>query len=111
MDCRCLFSAGICRVRITNELSALIVAARREGHDFLRETDQVFRFAGKEDHSVVIIAVVERPDPDRVAGGYILLLFGVINDAGKFGIEHSEHIGPVLTVQGKDDLAVAVACK
>ena len=83
----------------------------REWHNALRESHQVFRFAGEEDCTVFIIAVIERPDADRVAGCDILTRLTVIKYAGKLRIQHCEHIRPVFAVHGQNDLTVAVACK
>ena len=83
----------------------------REGHDALCEFHQVFRFAGEEDHAIFIIAVIERPDADRVAGCDILTRLTVIKYAGELRIQHCEHIRPVLAVHRQNDLTVAVACK
>ena len=88
-------------IGITDEPAVLIVMPGRERHDLFGQPHQVFRLAGKEDDPLFIEAVIQRPNPDGIPRGNISAGFVIINDAGKFRIQHSEHFCPVLPVQRK----------
>ena len=86
-------------IGITDEPAVLIVMPGRERHDLFGQPHQVFRLAGKEDDPLFIEAVIQRPNPDGIPRGNISAGVVIINDAGKFRIQHSEHFCPVLPVQ------------
>ena len=85
--------------------------ARREGHDFLAEAHQVLRLAGEDDGAVPVIAVVQRADADGIPGGQEASGASVVEDQGKFRVQHGEHVCAVFLVEGQQDLAVAAAVK
>ena len=85
--------------------------ARREGHDFLAEAHQVLRLAGEDDGAVPVVAVVQRADADGIPGGQEASGASVVEDQGKFRVQHDEHVCAVFLVEGQQDLAVAVAVK
>ena len=58
---------NFCDIAVAGELSIFIVVSRREGEDLLAVGDDVLCFAGEDDMSFVIVAVVERTDTDRIS--------------------------------------------
>ena len=98
-------------VPITDELSVCVVVSGRERHDFAADAHKVFRLTGKNDGAGIVVAVVERTDADGVAGGDKGLLLRVVQDQGELGVQHAEHVGAVLPVEGKQNLAVGFAAE
>ena len=96
-------------IAVRDEFPVFVIASRREGLNAVCQADQVFGFTGKYHHAFFIIAVIERPDPDRISCGNILPGLSVIEHTGKLGIQHGKHIRPVLSVQREQDFTVAVA--
>ena len=87
-----------CNVAVAGKLAVTVVMSRWERQDLFCQVDQVLRLAGKDDGSVVIIAIIQRPDTDGIPGGDKLIFFRVIENAGKFRIQHRKHIYAVLFV-------------
>ena len=81
----------IAHVAVADKAAILIIMAGREGHDPVADADQVLRLGGEHDHLVPVISVVERTDADRIAGGDVGVLSGVVEDEGELGVEHAEH--------------------
>ena len=81
----------------------------REGHDFAADPNKVFCFAGKNDRALFVVSVIEWPDADGIAGGNKLLFLRIVQDQGKFSIQHPEHFYAVLFVEGQQDLTVRIA--
>ena len=87
-----------CNVAVAGKLAVTVVMSRWERQDLFCQVDQVLRLAGKDDGSVVIIAIVQGANTDRIPGGNKLIFFRVIENAGKFRIQHRKHIYAVLFV-------------
>ena len=96
---------------IAHKFPAPVVVPRREGHDLVRQAQQVFGFAGKDDRPLAVIPVVEGADADGVPGGDELVRGAVIEDAGEFRVQQGEHVRAVFLVHGEQDLAVGGAVK
>ena len=93
-------TAHLCRIPVADELAVLIVMSGREGHDFTADPHKVFCFAGKNDGTLFIVSVIERSDADGIAGSDKLLFLRIVQNQGKFSIQHPEHGCAVLFVKG-----------
>ena len=100
-----------CNVAVAGKLAVTVVMSRWERQDLFCQVDQVLRLAGKDDGSVVIIAIIQRPDTDGIPGGDKLIFFRVIENAGKFRIQHRKHIYAVLFIERQQHLTIGVADK
>ena len=98
-------------VAVADEFPVFVVMPGREGLHLGAEADEVLGLAREDDGSVLVVAVVERADADRVAGGDIFPGFAVVEDEGELRVEHREHPDPVLPVHRQQDLAVGAACE
>ena len=98
-------------IPVADELAVLIVMAGREGHDLVCQPHQTLGLAGKENHTGLVIAVVQRPDADGVTGRHKAAGLGVEKNQGKLSVQHGEHIHAVLLVEGQQHLAVGFADK
>ena len=104
-------TAHLCRIPVADELAVLIVMSGREGHDFTADPHKVFCFAGKNDGTLFIVSVIERSDADGIAGSDKLLFLRIVQNQGKFSIQHPEHGCAVLFVKGQQDLTVRLAAE
>ena len=102
---------NLCNIGIADKFPSPIIAAGREGPDALAQPHQVFRLAGKHNDAGRVVAVIQGADADGVAGGDVFPGFAVVEDAGELGVQHGEHAGSVLAIQGKQNLAVAAAAE
>ena len=100
-----------CDIIVADELAVLVVMSRRERHDLIAHAHQILRLAGKDDHALLVIAVVQRADTDRVSGGDELLRLAVKQDQGILRVQHFEHLHAVLLVQRQQDLTVGAAAE
>ena len=96
-------------IPVAGEPAVLVVVARREGQDSVRQPPQVFRLAGKEDLAAGAVAVVQGPDADGVPGGDEAVCARVIEDEGEFRVQLTEHPHAVLPPQGQEQLTVGPA--
>ena len=96
-------------VAIADELPVLIEMSRGEGLHFGIQEQKVFRLAGKDDGALCITGIVQGADADGVPGGNEGIPLRVVEDAGKFRVQHGKHIGAVLFIQRQQNLAVGVA--
>ena len=85
--------------------------AGREGKNPLTEAEKVLRFTGEGDVAVDKITVIERADPDGVPGGDEPVVFPVVENQGKLGVQKTEHVQTVLTIEGQEQLTVGSALK
>ena len=85
-------------VTISMEGTILIIAAGRERKDLVTQLDQVLRLRSKDDDALFVIAVIQRADSDRVAGGDVLTGAAVKQDQRIFRIQKAEHIYAVLFI-------------
>ena len=83
--------------------------AGREGGNLAAEAHQVLRLGGKQQGSFRVLPVIERADADGVSRRDVGIRGFVIENHGKFRIQHAEHMDAVLLPQGKKQLAVAAA--
>jgi hypothetical protein len=83
---------------ITYKPAVLVAVPRWKGHNLVRQTQQVFGLAGKNDGPGAVIAVVQGPDADGVPGGDELPHLPVVEDAGKLRVQHGEHFYAILPV-------------
>ena len=86
--------------------AAVPVAAGREGHNFRADAHKVLRLACESHAAGGHFSVVERADAERVARGDEFVRAGVVDDAGKLGVKHPEHIRAVFAVHRQQYLAV-----
>ena len=89
---------NLCNIAIADHFTVLPVMTGRKRHDPVRKTDQVLRLAGKEDHTLAIIAVIQRADANGIPRSDICAAFSVIDDAGELCIQHGEHIRSIFAV-------------
>ena len=101
--------SGLSGVGVAVELPALPVAAGREGAHAPHQPDEVLRLAGEEHRAVHVVAVEEGADAYGIARCDELVRLGVVDDAGELGVEHAEHIRPVLAPEREQHLAVGAA--
>ena len=80
-------------VLIAYESPVFVITARRERPDLFANPYQVFGFGGEENGMFLIIAVIQRPDPDRVSGGDKRVFRLVMDHESKFGIQERKHGG------------------
>ena len=81
----------------------------RKRHDPLAQTREVFSFAGENDNSVFVVAVVKRADAYWISCGNIFFAVAVIDDKREFRVQHGEHIRAVFPVHGEKYFAVRTA--
>ena len=86
------------RIGIGEELSVDPVMTGREGKDRFAQAESPF--------PVFEASVIQGTDPDRVAGGDHFILFSVIENQGKLGVEGFEHFDAVFMIQRKKNLTV-----
>ncbi len=98
-------------LRVPREDTVLPVAARREWHHPAAESHQILRFRGEDNGAVLQIAVMQRPDADRIAGRDKGTGLRVIDHHRKLGVQHGEHPHSVLVVKRQDDLTVRAAAE
>ena len=98
-------------IGIADEFSVGIVVAGREGKNPLTEAEKVLRFTGEGDAAVGKITVIERADPDGVPGGDEPVVFSIVENQGKLGVQKTEHVQTVLTIEGQEQLTVGSALK
>ena len=89
---------NLCNIAIADHFTVLPVMTGRKRHDPFRKTDQVLRLAGKEDHTLAVIAVIQRADANGIPRSDICAAFSVIDDAGELCIQHGEHIRSIFAV-------------
>ena len=102
------YLGDMAHITVADKLAVGIIVAGREGENLLHQFHKILRLTGKHDGTGAVIAIVQRPDADGVSGGDELLLFSVIKDAGKFRVQHTEHLHTVALIHGQQHLAVAV---
>ena len=79
---------NISNITIAGELTVDPEMPGRERSDVKCDADKILRLAGKGDHTVFIIAVIKGTNAYGVTGSYELFCFAVIDDTGKFRIQH-----------------------
>ena len=102
---------NLCNITVADKFPVLIVVSGGKGHNLLTNAHKVFGLAGKDNRSLLIVAVIKRANSYWVSGRNVLLPFGVKYNAGKFGIQHFEHIGAEFIIKRKKNFTVAVALK
>ena len=100
---------GLGNVAIAVEFPITVVMPGREGENPIHKPQQVLGLTGKHNGALNVIAIVQRTDTDGVPGGKELLLLPVIEDAGKFRVQHGEHPGAVFLIERQENLAVGIA--
>ena len=100
-----------CDVAVADEFPVAVIVSRRKRQDFANQPYQIFRFAGKQDRTVSVIAVIQRANADGVTGGDKLLLPAVVENAGKLRIQLSKHADAVFFIHGQQHFAVGLAGK
>ena len=98
-------------VAVADEFPVAVIMSRRKRQDFVGQPHQIFRFAGKQDRAVSVVAVIQRANADRVAGGDEFFLLSVIENAGKLRIQLGKHADAILFVHGQQHFAVGLAGK
>ena len=98
-------------VAVADEFPVAVIMSRRKRQDFVGQPHQIFRFAGKQDRAVSVVAVIQRADADGVTGSDELLLLAVVNDTGKFRVQLFKHADAVLFIHGQQHFAVGLAVK
>ena len=104
-------SSHLGNVTVLSEFFTVIVASRREGHDLFAKPHQVFGLACHYHDVFIIISVVERTYSYRIPGCDVFVSLCVVNDAGKFRVQHGEHICAVFFIKREENFTVAVAFK
>ena len=90
--------AHVAHIPVAYELSVVIVIAGRKRNDLFSDTDQVPGLGSEVNIAFLVVPVKHRADPDRIPGRDQAVCSGIVEDAGKFGIQHGEHIGTVLFI-------------
>ena len=90
-----------CDVAVADEFPVAVIMSRRKRQDFVGQPHQIFRFAGKQDRAVSVVAVIQRANADRVAGGDKFFLLSVIENAGKLRVQLGKHADAILFVHGQ----------
>ena len=93
-------------IPVADEFAVLIVMSRGKGHDLCAQAYQIFGLAGENNLAVFIVAVVQRPDADRIPGSH--KGFAVKENHGELRVQIPEHFGALLLIKGQQDLAVRV---
>ena len=106
-----MVAGSVGNVAVAGEFTVLVEVSGREGKNGAHQTHQIFGLAGKDNLTLCIIPIVQRPDTDGISGCHKGVRFGIVEDAGKFCIQHGEHIGAVFFVHGQQHLAVGVAAE
>ena len=91
------------------KLPFFVITSGREWQNSLSEAHQIFRLAGKNDHSLGIVSIIERTDADRVPRRDEFSGITVKKDQCEFRVHSFEHFCSVFKIQRKDDLTVAAA--
>ena len=96
-------------ITIADELPVPVIVPGRKGQNPRGDSHQVFGLTGKNNSAIGIIAVIQRSDTDGVPGRDVGAGPGIIQDAGKFRVQHGKHIRSVLLIQGQKHFAVRLA--
>ena len=96
-------------IPVPDKAAIPVEAARRKGHDPVRQAQQTLGLAGEEDAAGGAVAVVQGPDADGVPGGHEAAGGGVVEDEGELRVQLVKHVLSVLTPQGQQQLAVGAA--
>ena len=105
-----LYSVTRGEVCVAVELAVPVVPGR-EGPYLAADAGEVLRLAGEGHAPGGELAVIERAYAQRVARGDEFVAGGVVYYAGELGVEHGEHICPVLAVHGQEYLAVGAGAE
>ncbi len=98
-----------CDVAVADEFPVAVIMSRRKRQDFVGQPHQIFRFAGKQDRAVSVVAVIQRTNADRVAGGDKFFLLSVVENAGKLRVQLFKHADAVFFIHGQQHFAVGLA--
>ena len=88
-----------CDITIAIEDFVFIIMSGWERQDLCYKSNQIFRFTCKQDRSIWIIPVIEGADTNRVSCCDEGILLCIVEDAGKFRIQHGKHLAAVFFVQ------------
>ena len=86
-------------VAVTVKNAVFVVMPGWEGIDLTDQTNQIFGFAGKYDGAVCVAAPVQRTNANGISCRNKLIFLCVIEDAGKFCVQHGKQIGAIFFVQ------------
>ena len=98
-------------VAVADEFPVAVIMSWRKRQDFVGQPHQIFRFAGKQDRAVSVVAVIQRADTDGVTGGDKFFLLSVIENAGKLRVQLFKHADAVFFIHGQQHFAVGLAVK